>query len=150
MSGSLRYRLSAFLRSRHTSWSNRRKSFNMSDLECIHIDSCPDVDLGPLHVQLGLISCNCRMVVGIWVEQVRQAVVLLAHSFIGSPDYPLHAPMREINVRQKRCEETLSSRCSARENTSCLRACSTTQSSIFETSSGWSTASSFTLRLTPF
>jgi hypothetical protein len=95
--------LSIFLRSRHTSWSDRRESFNMSDLECIHIDSCPDIDLGPLHVQLGLISCNRRMVVGIWVEQVRQAVVLLAHSFIGSPDYPHHAPMREINVRQKRC-----------------------------------------------
>jgi len=58
------------------------RDLDVDDFKRFHIDCYPDVDLGFFDIQLGLIDSDGRMVVGIWVEEVRQTVILLAHGLV--------------------------------------------------------------------
>ncbi|WP_157744295.1 hypothetical protein [Halopenitus persicus] len=54
----------------------------MDDFESLHIDCCPDIDLGIFDLQLGLVNRYRRVVVGLRLKQVRQSMIPLAHSFV--------------------------------------------------------------------
>ncbi|SDY88782.1 hypothetical protein [Halopenitus persicus] len=59
-----------------------KRHLDVDNLEGVHIDYSPDVDLGIFEVQFGLVDCNRRMVVKLGSKQIRQSMILLAHSLV--------------------------------------------------------------------
>ncbi len=74
----------------------------MNDFEGVHIDRRPDVDLVVFDVEFRFIDRHRRVVVGLRFEQVRQAVIPLAHGLIRPSDHPLDTPIRQAGMIQKR------------------------------------------------